>query len=166
MKKFFAILLLFYITACSKEDVDVSYNYPNNQDYQRKSRAGGVYNNDLVVFDEVAAKKEKRNSLWKASVEVVGTLFPIAVMDEDSGIIASQWHQENPLSKKRVKVNVLLKGDETKPENLRVSVFHQVKDEAGNWVGNGLEDSEGENGEKGITAKLLKDKILQKALID
>jgi hypothetical protein len=55
MRKFFAILFLFYIAACSKELLDVSYNYPNNKDYQRKSRAGKIYgNDDLVIFGKEA----------------------------------------------------------------------------------------------------------------
>lgn len=168
MKKILIASLIFLSAACAKK---IEYEYPNNQDYQRKSRAGSFLNEDLVVFGkkkdekkpEEAEESQNNSALWQASVEVIGSLFPIDIVDKNSGIIATQWYQETALSDKRIKINALIKGREIVERNLRVSVFRQKKDLKGAWVGDGLEDSEGENGEKGITAKLIKEKILERA---
>ncbi len=173
MKKTQILAILFltiFATCCAKK---VSYNYPDNQDYARNSRAGTLTNKDLVVFGgkETNEKKEKvsqtndvsKSALWKASTEVIGSLFPIAIIDSDSGIIASEWYQESANSAKRVKINALVRASKIKEENLRISVFRQIKIADGSWQGDGFEDSENATSSDALTAKLIKEKILEKA---
>lgn len=175
--KFLQIILLFFclefISSCTKKNI--SYNYPDNQDYARQSRAGMFFSKkDLVVLGDKKSEKDKiikskntaiaDSKLWQASVEVMGSLFPIAIIEENSGIIVSEWHEDSANNKRRVKVNILVKGPETKKENLRISVFRQKKSNGVNsdWQSDGLEDSESTAADA-LTANLIQEKILQKA---
>ncbi len=162
---FGAILVIF---SCSKDNT--TYNYPDNLDYRRKSRAGNFLKKEIKIYDAANSSKnsDKQNidsgkvansALWKASVSIVGELFPIAVIDSDAGIIATEWYQASPLSNKRVKVNALVKDSGLDESNLRVTVFRQIRDSAkDNWQGAGQESSEKNSGD--LTAKLIKEKIL------
>jgi len=163
---FFASLCLC-LFACSKKSVN--YNYPDNPDYARNSRAGMAFSKqDLVLFgkksDKKAAEKSenvKSSLLWKSALDVVSGLFPIAIIDSDSGIIISEWyHDEN--SDERIKINALVKGAEVKKENLQITIFRQKK--VGNrkdstWGAPSLEDSDS----KSLSAKLIQEKILERA---
>ncbi len=147
---------------------DVSYNYPDNPDYARKSRAGNAFSkSDFVVYgkkksvEKVAAEKTEEKSaltksaLWQSSVEVVGALFPIAILNSDNGIITTEWYQDVQNSNERIKINALVKGYEVKKENLQITIFRQKKS-AGKW-----EDASRESSDtNGLSAKLLQDKIL------
>ncbi len=174
--KFLQIILFFLcllsVGSCVKKDV--SYNYPNNQDFARKSRAGMFFSKkDLVIFgdkkiDNIIENEEANaianSKLWKASIEVIGSLFPIAIIENNSGIIVSEWHEDSGNKNRRVKVNALVKGVEAREENLRISVFRQKKSNDANatWQNDELEDSESAAADA-LTAKLIQDKILQKA---
>ncbi len=163
------LLVFLIIIACKKT---ISYNYPDNQDYDRKSRGGLLLNKDVVLIgdkkddkkddkiEEDKFLKKQDNRLWSASVSVISSLFPIAAIDNSSSIIATEWYQENVDSKFRIKINVFLRGVEIKEENLRISIFRQRKDEKGDWQID-ISQSEGDV----LTIKLLKDKILKEAEI-
>lgn len=183
MKKLLIFLACFSLFSCKVKDV--SYNYPDNPDYARKSRAGKAFSeNDLVIYGKTK-KPEKENlaanysekskekselksntkslALWKSSIEVISALFPIEILDKDSGAIISSWYQEKPESQERVKVSAIVKGEEVKPENLRITVYRQRKFDEKNkdsvWKDQSKEDSD----EGALSAKLLQEKILETA---
>ncbi len=123
---------------------------------------------DLVLLggkNDVKSVKQSENikssELWKSALAVVSGLFPIAIIDSDSGIIVSEWYQEKN-SAERIKINALVKGAEIKKENLQITIFRQrkvghAKDNA--WSAPVLEDSDSGS----LSAKLIQEKILERA---
>lgn len=169
MKKSYLVLCALLFSCGPKE---ISYNYPDNQDYARKSRAGNAFSkSDFVVYGKkkpaekpVAAEKNNeklvftKSSLWQSSVEIIGSLFPIAILNSDNGIITTEWYQDAPNSNERIKINALIRGSEVKKENLQITIFRQRKS-SGVW-----EDASRESSDtNGLSAKLLQDKILANA---
>lgn len=114
---------------------------------------------------DAGAKKSlaAKSNLWRATVEVVSQLFPIAIINSESGIITTEWYQESPNDKERVKISALIKGAEPKNENLHITIFRQKKLAQKN-SGNSWQDLNREDSSSGgLSAKLLHDKILSLA---
>ncbi len=163
--KNYLFIVIFLAISCNKKEI--SYNYPDNQDYARNSRAGSFLDENLILYgakdkkesqNEINKKDAKSIKIWKATIEVVGSLFPIAIIDENSSIIVSEWHQQNDKNK-RIKINAFVKED-----SVKITIFRQKRlNEKQNWESDGIEDSDDEK--SGLTAKLIKEKILQKALV-
>ncbi len=172
MKKILFLFIVLSLTNSCKFK-DLSFNYPDNPDYARKSRAGRFFSGDLAFFGKKKEASQQlytlsplaSSNLWHASLEIVGTLVPIIIIDSDSGAIVSEWYHENP--NERIKIHVLVKGVEIKKENLQIMIFRQKrivikKDKDiidGGWEVPSREDSDAGS----IAAKLLQEKILEKA---
>ncbi len=116
-------------------------------------------------------KKEKATedndlNLWQSSVQVVGLMFPISIIDEKSGIIATQWHQESPESNIRIKINILIREAKSLDKSIRVSVFQQNrKDENSSWQGSGLHSPESV-AKSAMKARRLKAEILRRVKLE
>ena len=93
---------------------------------------------------------------------MIESLFPIAATDKNLGIIATQWYQKDEKSDSRIKINTLVRGAKITQNNLRISIFHQKKNDQGEWEASGFDDEQKEKDD--LSIKLIKDKILQKAL--
>ncbi len=143
-----AACLLFNVVSCSSGKV--SYHYPRNQDINRKARTGKFMDSSWLPFSDkkdeeepAKEKKEYKPSLWQTSVQVVGLMFPLSIIDEKSGIVATEWHQETPDSNTRIKINVLIRDGETLQDSIRVSVFQQKRlNKNTSWEGGGLHSPE------------------------
>lgn len=168
--KLFAFCLLL-VCACDKKDI--SYKYPDNPDYLRKSRAGSLSKKGaLVLYNGGEEKNDSAimgnitigdSALWKSAIEVVEILAPIASVDSDNGVIASAWHQADKGSSgnsgtNRSKINVIIKGPQIKSENVEVIVFYQKKVD-GVWQSDGSDNSASFNS----IAAMLQEKILARA---
>jgi len=172
--KILALIFSVLLLSCGKKDI--AYNYPDNPDYQRNSRAGTAFSKgDLVIYGNkkdgaksVDANKNgakyseksaiEKSALWQSSVEVIAALFPIAILNSNSGIITSEWYQDEPNSKERIKINAIISGTEAKKENLLITIFRQKKSDK-TWQDSGRENSDS----GGFSAKILQEKILEKA---
>ena len=158
-------LCLFLVCSCEKRDI--SYKYPDNPDYLRKSRAGSMSKKGALVLygseedvgleniDNVAVVD---SALLKAAIEVIEILAPIASNDSENGLIASEWHKANASSTHRSKINVVIKGSQIKKENVEVIVFYQKKLDA-TWIEDGSDNS---NSAESVAA-MLQEKILARA---
>ncbi len=159
-KLFLTIILL---SSCSK--ADIKYEYPENPDIVRKSRAGKYFNNDLVLFGQTKNSqssnsktfeaKEKTYPLWSASLEVIGDLLPISAVDINSGVILTDWYQDPEDKKNRIKINLLVKSREIKADSLVISIFRQKLNSKQNW-----QDDRSSND---LSARLIKAKIIERA---
>lgn len=174
MKKL-SLLILIFLLSCGKKDV--TYNYPDNPDYFRKSRAGHAFSkSDLVVYgkkkdkEKLEEKAEKmqdsnlaKSPLWQASVEVIGALFPIAILNPESGIITTEWYQDTPTSAERIKINAIIKGPQATQQNLQLTIFRQKKSISKNSSENWQDLSRENSDSNSLSIKLLQEKILSKA---
>lgn len=140
MKTIFKISLFticLFVFSCSNK---VSYHYPKGSDISRKSRGGNFSSKSFTLFDSKKDSKiDNFSVLWSSAAEVVSQVIPISIIDEKSGIIASEWHQENKDSLKRIKINILIKESKNVNEAIRVSVFQQKRSsKRDRWQGNVL----------------------------
>ena len=180
--KFINIFLFcFFIFSCAPKRVE--YEYPQDPNFARKARAGRFFDKDLALYDhknheresrleseprernekneinEINEKNErnKSNPLWIASLEVISDLMPIDVVDSDSGLIVTDWYQDNKNDKTRTKINLIVKDKNIAEENLALSIFKQKKDKNGIWQDQEMRDKS--------AAKLICEKIIEKAKI-
>jgi len=70
--------------------------------------------------------------LWRASLDTV-SIWPIASADPFGGVIITDWHSPEAAPQERFKMNVFILGRQLRADGLRVSLFRQVRDSAGNW---------------------------------
>ena len=159
MQKIIITLLILIISACSSGEI--KHDYPENPENIRKQRAGKFFD-EITVFDanksdkkEIVENKISKNKLWQSAIEVIGEILPIAVADESSGLIITEWYRDGDDDKK-IKINLLVKGKELKKENLQLTIFKQIKDKNGKWIDQNPE-------QKSITGNLIKTKIIKKA---
>ncbi len=133
----YSVFLLCLISCANPK---VSYHYPQGSDIDRKSRTGKFSSKNFTLFEpEKNAEIDSFSVLWSSAAEVVSQIIPISVIDEKSGIIASEWYQENEDSLKRIKINILIKRSQNVNEAVRVSVFQQKRSaKEDQWQGNVL----------------------------
>ena len=70
--------------------------------------------------------------LWRASLDSV-SFMPLASASAQDGVIITDWYANPNKQGERVKVNVLVLGQSFVAQNLKVSVFKQVK-KGSEWV--------------------------------
>ncbi len=71
--------------------------------------------------------------LWRASLDTV-SVWPIASADPFGGVIITDWHSPEAAPSERFKMNVFILGKQLRADGLRVSLFREVRDSAGNWL--------------------------------
>lgn len=162
IKKTLVLKLLLCIFSCSTSNI--SYHYPQGSDIDRKSRGGKFSSKSFTLFKKKENDKiDNFSALWTSAAEVVSQIIPISVIDQKSGIIASEWYQENEKSLNRIKINILIKESNNINESIRVSVFQQKrssKDDA--WQGNVLH-SPSAVANSAMKAEKIKKKIIKYA---
>lgn len=159
MKKLILLSFLTLIFSCKNNVID--YSYPDNPENIRKQRAGKFYDN-ISLFnggkadDKKVVNKKTSSPIWLASIEVISALLPISTIDENSGLIITEWYQDGQNKNDRIKINLLVKGSEAKKENLILTIFRQTKDSKGMWI-----DEQSNN--QSLSTQMIKDKIIDKA---
>jgi hypothetical protein len=164
LKKIFTFIIFCFCLSCGNSKI--SYHYPKSDDIERKSRSGKFSTKSWSLASSKQSNDNKENEfsiLWKSATEVVTAIFPISVIDEKSGIIASEWYQENEDSLKRIKINILIRDKTSIDKALRVSVFQQKKSsKAAPWQGNVLNSPESV-ADSAMKAEKIKEQIVKKA---
>ena len=70
--------------------------------------------------------------LWRATLDTV-SVWPIASADPFGGVIITDWHSPEAAPSERFKMNVFILGKQLRADGLRVSLFRETRDSAGNW---------------------------------
>ena len=70
--------------------------------------------------------------LWRATLDTV-SVWPIASADPFGGVVITDWHSPEAAPSERFKMNVFILGRQLRADGLRVSLFREVRDSAGNW---------------------------------
>lgn len=71
--------------------------------------------------------------LWRASLDTLG-FMPIAQADAFGGTILTDWYQLPESPHERFKINVFILDRALRADGVKVSVFKQARDAAGQWV--------------------------------
>ena len=70
--------------------------------------------------------------LWRATLDTV-SVWPIASADPFGGVIITDWHSPEAAPSERFKMNVFILGKQLRADGVRVSLFRETRDSAGNW---------------------------------
>lgn len=71
--------------------------------------------------------------LWRATLDTLSFL-PIETADSVGGLINYDWQSFEDVPNERVKATVFILDTRLRADGVKVAVFRQVKDEAGNWT--------------------------------
>ena len=71
--------------------------------------------------------------LWRATLDTV-SFMPLSSADPFGGVIITDWYSPPETPGDRFKMNVYILGRQLRADGLRVSVFRQTRDAAGEWV--------------------------------
>ena len=71
--------------------------------------------------------------LWRAALDTVA-FMPLASADPYGGIINTDWYTNPEKPDERFKVTVYILDTRLRADGLKVTIFKQIKDAAGNWI--------------------------------
>ncbi|MBI2235687.1 MAG: DUF3576 domain-containing protein [Magnetospirillum sp.] len=71
--------------------------------------------------------------LWRASLDTIG-FMPVTAADAFGGTIITDWYQLPESPNERFKINVFILDRALRADGVKISVFKQVKDAAGQWA--------------------------------
>lgn len=134
----FAAALVPLLAGCDSVD-SVQPRYPDRtrELLYRYGRVGGE--NGLIGFDfgkgvaqNAAADSLANRFLWLAALDTIA-FMPITSADPRSGVILTDWYAQPGSSTERFKVDIHVRGAAFHPDNLRVSVFRQIRAETSEW---------------------------------
>ena len=91
--------------------------------------------------------------LWRATLDTL-SFMPLASADPFGGVIITDWFTPPESAEERFKMTVYILSRSLRSDGLKVAVFRQIRDDAGNWI-----DGEVTEG----TARKLEDGILARA---
>lgn len=72
--------------------------------------------------------------LWSASLDTIN-FMPLAEADPYGGVIITDWYSNPAAPNERLKATVYILDSRLRADGLKVSVFREVKDKSGNWIG-------------------------------
>lgn len=133
---FSALLLL---SGCSVEP-DEQQQYPTTEEDRRKARLGKLTGEEGLTIiggeenkDGNAGNPLGVNSfLWRGTLDTLA-FMPLISADPWGGTILTDWYEDPQAPGERFKVNALILDRNLRADSLKISVFRQKKDAAGNW---------------------------------
>jgi len=91
--------------------------------------------------------------IWQATLDTID-FIPLASADPFGGLIITEWYQAIDVPGERLKVTVQIRDATLRADAVKVTVFRQVRDEAGDWLDAPVEPA---------TGRTLEDHILTRA---
>ncbi len=71
--------------------------------------------------------------LWRAALDTV-SFMPISSADPFGGTIITDWYAPSSTPGERARLNIFILGRALRADGVRVNVFRQTRDAAGNWI--------------------------------
>jgi hypothetical protein len=120
----------------------------------------GLFGTDgLLLFGEPDEKRDTASPiavnayLWRASLDTL-SFMPLSSADAFGGVIITDWYAPPETPDHRFKANIYILDRRLRADGVRVALFHQRRDGAGQWVDAQVHDK---------TAIKLEDAILTRA---
>ena len=131
-------------------------------------RGGGVTASDGTLFgdgglrnlfkrdkgDEGGANLPVNKYLWRASIDTLSQILPIATVDTFSGVISTDWGPLPQVPNERVRATAFVTSRELSAQSLSVTVYREVLGPTGAWQTAPVDPA---------TAERLEDSILTRA---
>ncbi|MCB2112261.1 MAG: DUF3576 domain-containing protein [Parvularculaceae bacterium] len=92
---------------------------------------GGDGRNSTLVGSKGATTVNRY--LWAAALETLNFL-PVGQADPIAGLILTDWYSNPETPNEQFKVSVYILDSALRADALRVSVFHQMRDDTGQWA--------------------------------
>ena len=110
----------------------------------RLRTGGGLFGKKPTSINDIWKKRDSSQQtasigmpinpyLWKASLETID-FMPLSSADPFAGIIITDWFSSESNINERCKLNIFIKGQEMKTDNLKVNSFCQALSDSGNWM--------------------------------
>jgi hypothetical protein len=71
--------------------------------------------------------------LWRASLETLN-FMPLDSADPYGGVIITGWHSDAAAPNERFKATVYILDTRLRADGLKVAVFKEIQNDAGNWI--------------------------------
>lgn len=141
---------------------------PTTGDYRDqidRERFGTVWGSDDSPLFSIGRRTERAGEgvagggigvnayIWQATLDTID-FIPLASADPFGGLIITEWYQAVGAPGERLKVNVQIRDATLRADSVRVTVYRQVRDEAGDWLDAPIDAG---------TARSLEDHILTRA---
>jgi hypothetical protein len=129
---------LSVLGACASDPAADDSTFRTSPEYRQDNPTAGA-DKGLGINLFGADDKEGRSGavavnayLWRAALDTIA-FMPLASADPFGGVIISDWYAPPETPDERFKVNVYVLGRALRADGLKVSVFRQTSDGAGNW---------------------------------
>jgi len=131
-----ALGLSLTLTACESSKSKETTERAPDVSSREFDREGSGFGNGVNLFSgskgggapEVAVNAY----LWRAALDTVA-FMPVASADPFGGVIITEWYALPETPDERFKINVFILGRALRSDGIKVSVFRQIKDQAGRW---------------------------------
>jgi hypothetical protein len=132
---------VFGLAACSSEpkeaepapqvDAPLPRPEPNRPSDRVQDNSGGMFG----IFGSSGSTQGigVNEFLWRATLDTLH-FMPMDSADPYAGVIKTNWYTAAQSPTQRLKVTVFILDTRLRTDALRVSVFQQTKDAAGNWI--------------------------------
>ncbi len=78
--------------------------------------------------------------LWRATLDTM-SVWPITSADPFGGVVLTDWYAPPSTPNERFKMNIYILDRALRADGVRVSVFRQIKNRAGNWQDTSVQPS-------------------------
>ncbi len=129
-------LMMLLLVAC---DGEVKTEYPVDPEQRRADQRGKLTGDGLILMgrdDDNGAGGASpigvNSFLWRATLDTV-SFMPLASADPFGGVIITDWYEDPAAPGERYKLNTLILDRSLRADTLKVTVFRQRRNEAGEW---------------------------------
>ncbi len=125
------------LTACADSTEILATNSGASQSDDFAVRGGRAPEGQRRGFTRGAAGGSGNISvnpfLWRAALDTI-SFMPITSADPFGGAIITDWYSPPETPRERFKINLLILAKELRSDGVRLTVFRQARDDAGNWT--------------------------------
>ncbi len=135
------------------------------RDQAERERFGTIWGGDGITLFSLGGQRRQDQGggigggigvnafIWQATLDTID-FIPLASADPFGGLIITDWYQSAEAPDERVKMHVQIRDAALRADAVRVSVFRQARNEAGDWLDAPVEAT---------TARSIEDHILTRA---
>jgi hypothetical protein len=115
--------------------------YPKTRDERRAEEMGSALGGEGIVFRptkirNLSTKTDDSNInsyLWRATMDVVDDIAPIASSDSINGLVTTEWYSNGKEPNHTYKIKIHITGDIISPESIKVELKHRILQD-GRWL--------------------------------
>ncbi|MAH84312.1 MAG: hypothetical protein CBB68_08285 [Rhodospirillaceae bacterium TMED8] len=129
----------------SIEEIDVETTPDDSDVFKDRSKRKTIFGDGGLMFfgddnNDKGGELGVNSFLWRASLDTI-SFMPVNAADPFGGVIITDWHANAEAPNERFKLNVYILGRTLRADGIRVAVFRQILNRAGQWQDASLPDS-------------------------